>query len=138
MLIVLDTNVLVSGLLNEYGNPGKLLDLILANVITVAYDDRIINEYEKVLARPELHIETRLIQTVITAIELNGLPVEPAQAPERLIDDPGDVPFIETGLSCPGLDAIVTGNMRHFRKLQQTGLVKVLTPTEFLDNFFSK
>ena len=138
MLIVLDTNVLVSGLLNEFGNPGKLLDLILDDKVTVAFDDRIIAEYENVLARPELHIEPRLAQTVVNAIEINGFPVEPEQAPENLIDDEGDRPFIETGLSCPGLDAIVTGNMRHFNKLQKTGLVKVCTPANFINNYFEK
>ena len=138
MLIVLDSNVLVSGLLNEFGNPGKLLDLILDDEITVAFDDRIIAEYENVLARPELHIEPRLAQTVINAIEINGLPVEPEKAPDNLIDDPGDRPFIETGLSCPRLDAIVTGNMRLFNKLNQTGLVKVYTPADFINIYFSK
>ena len=56
LTVVLDTNVLVSGLLSQKSWPAKILDLILADHIHVAYDDRILGEYEEVLSRPELHI----------------------------------------------------------------------------------
>ena len=56
MRIVLDTNVLVSGLLNPNGTPGRILDLILGRYLTLLYDDRIIGEYSDVLARPQLDI----------------------------------------------------------------------------------
>lgn len=42
LLIVLDTNVLVSGMLNVKGSPGKVLDLVLTNQIQIAYDNRIL------------------------------------------------------------------------------------------------
>ena len=50
LVVVLDTNVLVSGLLNPNGSPGKILDLIIGNHIQIAYDDRILGEYEEVLS----------------------------------------------------------------------------------------
>ena len=53
MRIVLDTNVLVSGLLNPDGAPGRLLDLILGGRLQILYDDRILGEYSDVLARPQ-------------------------------------------------------------------------------------
>ncbi len=57
MRIVVDTNVLVSGLLNPYGSPGRILDLVLSGRIQVLYDDRILEEYQDVLARPQLAID---------------------------------------------------------------------------------
>lgn len=54
MRIVLDTNVLVSGLLNPHGSPGRLLDHFLAGDITLLVDDRILAEYGEVLRRPHL------------------------------------------------------------------------------------
>jgi hypothetical protein len=39
---VLDTNVLVSGLLSANGPPGRLLDAVLSRRLTMAFDDRIL------------------------------------------------------------------------------------------------
>ncbi len=51
MKIVLDTNVLISSLLNPNGNPAKILNLILSLKIILLFDNRIINEYYNVLKR---------------------------------------------------------------------------------------
>ena len=56
MFIMLDTNVLISGLLNPNGAPGRIIDLILGARLTLLFDDRILGEYEDVLARPQLNI----------------------------------------------------------------------------------
>ena len=47
--VVLDTNVLVSALLNSFGAPGRVLDLVLAGELTVAHDDRVLAEWRQVL-----------------------------------------------------------------------------------------
>ncbi|MBN1308985.1 MAG: putative toxin-antitoxin system toxin component, PIN family [Chitinispirillaceae bacterium] len=52
MTAVLDTNVLVSALLNPYGTPSSILNLIIKEKIILAYDVRILCEYEEVLHRP--------------------------------------------------------------------------------------
>jgi putative PIN family toxin of toxin-antitoxin system len=56
MLIVLDTNILVSALLKRNSNPGRILDLIISNQVQVALDSRILKEYVNVLARPRLGV----------------------------------------------------------------------------------
>lgn len=48
-----DANVLVSGLLSPYGPPGRILDALLAGILTLVFDDRILGEYEDVLTRQE-------------------------------------------------------------------------------------
>jgi putative PIN family toxin of toxin-antitoxin system len=63
MLVVLDTNVVVSELMSETGKPGRIIDLALENRFQVAYDDRILYEYEDVLARPELRIRPARIDS---------------------------------------------------------------------------
>jgi hypothetical protein len=45
----------------------------------VVYDDRILEEYEEVLARPELHIPSLWVLAVIDHIELAGKFVTPKQ-----------------------------------------------------------
>ena len=53
---VLDTNVVVSGLLVAVGFSGRLLDAVLSGRLRLAYDDRVEAEYRDVLARPRLAI----------------------------------------------------------------------------------
>jgi predicted nucleic acid-binding protein len=45
MKIVLDTNVLVSGLLQSLGNPAQVVALALAGAVQICHDERILAEY---------------------------------------------------------------------------------------------
>ena len=45
---VVDTNVLVSGLLSPFGPPGRLVDALQAGGLKLATDDRIEAEYRDV------------------------------------------------------------------------------------------
>lgn len=49
MKIVVDTNVVVSGLLKPQSNPAEILNLILSRQVVLCADSRIINEYREVL-----------------------------------------------------------------------------------------
>ena len=50
MKIVLDTNIVVSGLLQSKGNPAQVLTLALAGTVQVCHAERILAEYAEVLA----------------------------------------------------------------------------------------
>lgn len=52
--MVLDTNVLVSGLLQSFGNPGRIVALALSEALVVCHDEQILAEYAEVLARPRV------------------------------------------------------------------------------------
>lgn len=138
MLIVMDTNVLVSGLLNGEGKPGKIVDLMLENRFQVAYDNRILGEYEDVLSRPELHIHPERARAVIAYIELSGQFMDVSSLPLTFrhddFQDPCDLPFVEVFLSA-NAQALVTGNLRHFSALVNKDL-PVHSPARFLELFF--
>lgn len=53
--IVLDTNVLVSGMINPNGPPGRIVDLIREGLVELVVDDRILAEYSQVLSRPKFN-----------------------------------------------------------------------------------
>ncbi|MFZ5912428.1 MAG: putative toxin-antitoxin system toxin component, PIN family [Chloroflexota bacterium] len=133
MLVVLDTNVLVSGLLNPKGPPGKILDLVMDNQIQVAYDDRILGEYEEVLSRPELRFHPWRIKAVIDHIELSGKYVTSAPFPTEGFPDPDDLMFAEVFITSEA-DALVTGNLKHFAPLVGRNL-PVLSPARFLETY---
>ena len=60
MRAVLDTNVLVSGLLNPHGTPGQILVAVMAERIEVVYDPRLLTEYRRVLLQREFPFEVPL------------------------------------------------------------------------------
>jgi uncharacterized protein len=134
MLVVLDTNVIVSALMKETGNPSKILDLVINNQIRVAYDNRILGEYEEVLSRQELHIAQSKANAVINYIELSGKFVEAEYFLADGFPNQNDMPFIEIFITSKA-QAFVTGNFKHFLPLVEKGLL-VLTPSQFIDKFF--
>lgn len=134
LLIVLDTNVLVSSMLNANGSPGKILDLILSDQIQLAYDNRILGEYEEVLARPELRLDQVRVLGAIDHIELSGRLIEPESLPKEGYTDPDDIMFAEVFITSEA-DALVTGNLRHYKPLLEKN-ASVLSPTQFLEKYF--
>ena len=135
MLVVLDTNVLVSGLMRENSKPGKIIDLALENRFQLAYDDRILGEYEDVLARPQLRIAPARARAILSHLELTGQFIETAPLSADGFDDPDDLPFAEVFISA-NAQALVSGNLRHFAPLVEQGLA-VFSPAQFLEQFFS-
>jgi len=130
LLIVLDTNVLVSGLINPRGSPARVLDLVISNEVQVAFEDRILAEYEDVLTRPHIGFSHSHVRALLDHLTLNGRPALARLAPIANCPDPDDAPFAEVALEAR-VDALVTGNPRHFAFLAGGG-IPVLSPSEFL------
>ncbi len=131
MLIVLDTNVLVSGLLNPFGSPARVVDQVTLNVVQVAYDDRILAEYIDVLSRPAFGFPKKNVQDLVEHIKLSGIHVVAKALGLTENPDPGDLPFAEVAITAR-VDAVVTGNLSHFQYLEKRG-VSVLSPSEFIE-----
>ncbi len=53
MRLVVDTNVLVSGLLTAGNQPGRIVDFLRAGKVQLQVDERIVAEYAGVLSRPK-------------------------------------------------------------------------------------
>ena len=69
MRLVVDTNVIVSGLLNGAGFPGKLINAILRGEITVVYSEPILAEYREVLVRPKFGFDAELVKDFVELLE---------------------------------------------------------------------
>ena len=130
MIIVLDTNVLISGILKPYSTTATILRLIADGTIQVAYDLRILSEYRNVLNRPKFNFPKEDVEAFLDQIEQEGLLVSVKPLKIRL-PDPDDEPFLEVALSAR-VNAIVTGNKRHFRRKEYEG-VQIVSPAEFLE-----
>lgn len=124
---VLDTNVIVSGLLVARGFSGRLVDAVLAGLLRITYDDRIESEYREVLSRPHFAISAARREAF-----LDELKSQDAVTARPWIDgnlpDPDDIPFLEAALQATD-QILVTGNLKHYpRTCRRT--VRVLTPRE--------
>lgn len=129
MRIVLDTNVLVSGLLNSKGNPATVLSLALRGVVQGCYDGRILSEYAEVLARPHFKFDPQQVRDVLSKLEADGVSVSPSPAAFGL-PDRDDEPFLAVALAAPA-DYLVTGNTADYPPDKCRG-ARVVTPAEFV------
>ena len=130
MIIVLDTNVVVSGILKPYSKTAAILRLVADGAIQLAYDLRILSEYRDVLSRPKFNFAKEDIEAFLDQVEQEGVLVSVKPLKNHL-PDPDDEPFLEVALS-GGVKAIVTGNKRHFPRKDYQG-VKIFSPVEFLE-----
>ena len=131
MRLIVDTNVLVAGILSVSGPPGWIVEALLSGEIEPVLDAGIRAEYEDVLRRPELSLDVERVAAVLDVIDAFGLEAVVPPWPEPL-PDPDDAPFLAVAawVGCP----LVTGNMRHFPARARRG-VAVLTPRQLVDNF---
>jgi putative PIN family toxin of toxin-antitoxin system len=123
---VLDTNVIVSGILTPYGHPGRLIDAVLEGTLRLTVDDRILVEYRQVLSRPKFCIAAERLEALMALFTRQDLIV-----PEPLmvdLPDPDDLPFLETARFATDR-VLVTGNIRHYPGARHNGII-ILTPAQ--------
>jgi putative PIN family toxin of toxin-antitoxin system len=130
MKVVVDTNVLVSGILSAEGPPGKIVDLIIQEYLRVFYNSKIIAEYERVLSRPKLALSDLLVTRLLTQIRASGESVFGVPLSHNL-PDASDESFLEAAIAAPA-DCLITGNLKHFPLSCRQGM-RVLSPKEFLE-----
>ena len=113
MKVVLDTNIVVSGLLQPKGNPAQVLALALAGAVQACYDHRVLAEYAEVLARPRFKFDPARVREVLAKLEADGLVVDATQELELDLPDPDDEPFLGVALAGQ-VDYLVTGNLSDY------------------------
>lgn len=131
MRLVLDTNVLVSGMLVADNPPVRILDFLRCGKIQLQVDEGIIAEYDGVLSRPKFRkyfsfFEKDLIMDFIRADSewhvcstiADGLP------------DAKDACFLEVAIEARV--SLVTGNARHYPE-ELRGGIEILSPRDFLE-----
>jgi len=128
--VVLDTNVLVSGLLSPHGPPGGILRMVAAGRLTPCLDARILAEYREVLSRATFGFRQDRVDELLAQIGTEGESVVAEPLRQRL-KDTGDEPFLEVALATKA-ECLVTGNLRHYPASLREG-VKVISPAEFLE-----
>lgn len=132
---VIDTNVLVSALLNINSNPGKVLLSVFNGETCPLLNAEIVAEYRDVLAREKFHFPTETVDIVMSRLVAVSMNINAADVVDSEIRDPKDRCFFAVTMTGRlSEDALlVTGNIRHFP-------VKpfVITPAQFVEMLQSK
>lgn len=113
MLIVIDTNVLVSALWSKNSNPARLLYLVFEGTLKPCYDYMILEEYQEVLKRPKFKFSESDIQNLLEGIKSMGMSVI-AEPISVKFEDEEDKKFYEVTKFCNA--KLITGNLKHFPK----------------------
>jgi putative PIN family toxin of toxin-antitoxin system len=130
MRVVLDTNVLVAGLLSAAGPPGWIVEAALAGEIELVFDAAMRQEYEEVLRRPELDLPRQRVDDLLAAIDEIGWEVTAVPPWPEPMPDPEDEPFLAVAGATGSV--LVTGNLRHFPRRLRRG-VEVRSPRQLFD-----
>jgi len=130
MRVVLDTNVLVAGLLSAAGPPAWIIEAVLTGDLDLAFNMAIRQEYEDVLLRPEFRFSRPRVEALLAVIDQFGFWAAAVAPWPVALPDPDDEPFL--GVAAATGSALVTGNLRHFPVRCRLG-VRVLTPRELVD-----
>jgi putative PIN family toxin of toxin-antitoxin system len=131
--VVVDTNVVVSGLIQRLGNPGRVLTLVRLGRIVPVYDARILAEYREVCGRPRLRLAAGDVDQLLEDVARCGERIEGAPPAAFRLPDLDDQPFLDVALASRS-DAIVTGNRKDFpdacgvTMLSPAELVHLLAP----------
>ena len=125
MRVVLDTDVLVSGLLNPNGPPAAILNLFVNMKLKLIYDNRILQEYEEVLRREKFGFDTDRIEALIVFLQDEGEYVS-AEPVKQQFPDSFDRAFYEVMISGEA-DFLITGNADYFPKED-----RIINPRDFV------
>ncbi len=134
MNVVIDTNVIVAGLLSPFGTCGEIMRMISSGELMLCFDARILSEYNEVLLRPKFKFEETRIAALLDYIVHSGWTVAPLPLTNSL-PDADDEPFLEIAIA-GRVECLVTGNQNHFPSKLCQG-IKIFSPGEFV-NFYKK
>jgi uncharacterized protein len=127
---VIDTNVVISGLLSPSGNEALVLLAIPQGLIHPCVSDDILAEYAEVLARPKFGFDADEIAAFLEMFRSRAEFFRPDETP-FVSPDPGDTKFLRCAHAARA-DFIVTGNKRDFPD-SPYGPTRVVTAGELLD-----
>lgn len=130
MRVVVDTNVLVSGLLCPYSPSGEIARMVSSGELVLCLDARIVAEYEEVLRRPKFGFDEEKIRALLDFVQEHGH-VCAGQPLSRRLPDPDDEAFLEVTIAGQAA-CLITGNISHFPDDRRAG-AKVTTPRRFVE-----
>jgi putative PIN family toxin of toxin-antitoxin system len=130
ILVVLDTNVVVSAGINPRGAPAAIVDAALAGLLIPVVCPDIVDEYQRVVQRPRFQswdFPPRWLEVLIATAHHVDQPLIPWPLAGPDADD-----LVFLALAHHTGAALITGNLAHFPQAIRRG-VTVIEPRAYLE-----
>ncbi len=136
--IVLDTNVLVSGIIS-HGPPAQIIDAVYSGRLQLIISPTLLSEFQEVIKRPHIRRKYPALEERLDPLldYLCTMTIVVPGVPSELFtpDDPDDDWVIACAIEGQA-DFIVSGDP-HLKALQTVRGIRVLTPRQFVDSVLS-
>lgn len=134
MIVVLDTNVIISGLLSSGGPPAQILDLWEAGAFDVAISAPLLEELKRALDYKQVKKYLKLAPGEINALlgqwSTISIYVEPEAELDVVEEDPDDNRVLECAIAAEA-NYIISGD-KHLLDLGEYQGIEVLPPAGFI------
>lgn len=130
--LVLDTNVLVSGIISSKSAPGLILQAFEKNKFTLLVSDPVLDEYLRVLNYPKIRKYPNLTDSTLTHIAALFVRfAEPVEIKSRvtLSPDPDDNKFLELAVDGRA-DMLITGDKAHLLSLKKIHQIPIISAVQ--------
>ena len=128
--VVLDTNIIVSALLQPLGPSAQIFVMSLGGSIELCVSGNVYAEYEEVIARPRLKRSTEVVAATLQSIRQKGFWVRPIENVKACLDPDDDI-FLECAQAADA-DYVVTGNLKDFPTVWKS--TRIVTPRWLFDS----
>ena len=133
--IVLDTNVLVSALINPHGKPAQIINYVFENKIRLFTSPSIMEELERVLSYPKLMkrhgLDSEELKEFISDLLSIMSLIEEEKIIEVIMEDPSDNKYLSCAIDAK-VDFIISGDI-HLLNLGEYEGNRIVTPAQFLE-----
>jgi uncharacterized protein len=92
--VVLDTNIIVSALLQSLGPPAQVFVLAVGGTVQLCISGNVYAEYEEVIRRPRFRLHEDTIASALQAVRGKSFWVKPAETVRACVDPDDDI-FLE-------------------------------------------
>ena len=132
---VVDTNVLVSALINPAGTPAKVVDLWRSGRFVLLVTEPIVDEIGRVLNQPRFKrrygLTSSRVRRLLRALRQFGVVVEGDPGIGGVVRDPEDQKFVDCAVAGRA-DYLVTGD-EDLLSLGEHGGVQIVSPAAFVE-----
>lgn len=139
LLIVPDTNVLVSGVRKAGTYPAQIMNAWREDAVTLVTSPPILAELERVFTYPRVRTLTKLSLQEIN-VYLNelreGALLVPGTTPITVSPDPDDNKFFSCAVEAEA-DYIISGDTHHVLSIPEYQGVKTISPAEFVSTILA-
>lgn len=135
MQVVLDTNVLVSGIFFS-GPPAGILKAWRNGEVQFALSPEIIEEYTRVAGTLSDRFPDIEISPILTLIIANSDVIQPSPFSNQVCEDPDDDKFLACALASES-STIISGD-KHLLKLSGYQGITVITPRAFVEQYLGR